>query len=152
MKPSFAQPKNISKDQTSNPKFFFFESAYWPSLRNTEVALDGGKKNVTDEQRDGLGIARSRMYKPIAFNSIIPNCHQMVSLGINHHCNFAWPWLSLLLDLSDDHHYLRDDHHLSSPMMIIILVRQWSFGEFLIWTSRQWGCLPSPLIGLHWKS
>ena len=25
MKPSFAQPKNISEDQTSNPNFFFFE-------------------------------------------------------------------------------------------------------------------------------
>ena len=28
MKPSFAQPKNISEDQTSNPIFFFFEPGY----------------------------------------------------------------------------------------------------------------------------
>ena len=27
MKPSFAQPKNISEDQTSNPIFFFLNQA-----------------------------------------------------------------------------------------------------------------------------
>ena len=30
MKPSFAQPKNISEDQTSNPKKKIFEPGYYP--------------------------------------------------------------------------------------------------------------------------
>ena len=35
------------------------EKYYWPSLRNTAVALDGRKKR--DQRTDGQGVSRSRI-------------------------------------------------------------------------------------------
>ena len=41
------------------------EKYYWPSLRNTAVALDGHKKlnGLTDDSTKGQGVSMSRMHK-----------------------------------------------------------------------------------------